>query len=278
MLATRKARDSCNLPGLSGHTEMLSAQATLRQHMWRQGLRHWRAAPYASSGLVLRVFFSLPCFALGAFAAPDSRTLDTSYVTVRVGIDPGTPALPISLIDGVMSVTNGGVLVNGIGFASSAQLGSCASFIVSDRAQIPGGVSQATFTSNSATFSLFATVNFTAPETVAQFVIGTAGEAINGTMSAVLPSLLTFTRVVTGGLTNNPVCPQPCNRYDLNGDGVIDIFDVSILLGDWGACRPPATCYGKCRADFDNTGFVNALDNLQLLARWGQNCSLVLNK
>jgi hypothetical protein len=52
---------------------------------------------------------------------------------------------------------------------------------------------------------------------------------------------------------------------DLNGDGVVNVFDLLILLGQWGTCDDEA----PCPADLDNNGVVNVLDLLILLGNWG---------
>jgi len=49
---------------------------------------------------------------------------------------------------------------------------------------------------------------------------------------------------------------------DLNGDGVVDLADLLILLAAWG------TCDGECPADLDGDGSVGLSDLLQLLAAW----------
>ncbi len=49
---------------------------------------------------------------------------------------------------------------------------------------------------------------------------------------------------------------------DIDGDGAVDIADLLILLGDWGACPPP------CPADLDADGSVGITDLLILLANW----------
>lgn len=51
---------------------------------------------------------------------------------------------------------------------------------------------------------------------------------------------------------------------DLNGDGVVNVADLLILLAAWGPC-PRAT---ECPADLNNDGVVDATDLLQLLAKW----------
>ncbi|MHC4415548.1 MAG: hypothetical protein ACYS0G_09715 [Planctomycetota bacterium] len=52
---------------------------------------------------------------------------------------------------------------------------------------------------------------------------------------------------------------------DLDGDGVVGIRDLLILLGAWGPCPP-----GPCPADIDGDGFVGIRDLLILLANWGK--------
>jgi hypothetical protein len=53
---------------------------------------------------------------------------------------------------------------------------------------------------------------------------------------------------------------------DLNGDGVVGIGDLLILLANWGPCPdPPDPCVG----DLDGDGNVGITDLLMLLANWG---------
>lgn len=52
---------------------------------------------------------------------------------------------------------------------------------------------------------------------------------------------------------------------DLNGDGVVNVLDLLILLEAWGACEDP----NDCPADLDGNGVVNVLDLLILLENWG---------
>jgi hypothetical protein len=58
--------------------------------------------------------------------------------------------------------------------------------------------------------------------------------------------------------------PDPCPT-DLDENGWTDIFDLLILLGDWGAC--PSS--GPCPADFNTDGFVDVFDLLTMLNAWG---------
>lgn len=52
---------------------------------------------------------------------------------------------------------------------------------------------------------------------------------------------------------------------DLNGDGVVDVSDLLILLGQWGACTPGELC----GADLNCDGAVDVSDLLLLLENWG---------
>ncbi len=53
---------------------------------------------------------------------------------------------------------------------------------------------------------------------------------------------------------------------DLDGDGTVGIFDLLILLSNWGPCPDPPD---PCAADLDGDGNVGILDLLALLANWG---------
>lgn len=55
---------------------------------------------------------------------------------------------------------------------------------------------------------------------------------------------------------------------DLNGDGVINVADLLILLGEWGRCAD-REALGNCPADLDNDDHVGVGDLLILLANWG---------
>ncbi len=61
--------------------------------------------------------------------------------------------------------------------------------------------------------------------------------------------------------TDDPKCPLG----DLNCDGVVNVFDLLILLENWGTC-PPA---GECVGDLNDDGVVNVFDLLILLENWG---------
>jgi hypothetical protein len=61
-------------------------------------------------------------------------------------------------------------------------------------------------------------------------------------------------------------CADPAGPVaDLNGDGIVDIDDLFMLLAAWGPCAdPPATC----PADIDFTGDVGIDDLFFLLSQW----------
>ncbi|TVQ56417.1 MAG: hypothetical protein EA377_02220 [Phycisphaerales bacterium] len=60
-------------------------------------------------------------------------------------------------------------------------------------------------------------------------------------------------------------CPDDCGPADLNCDGVVNVFDLLLLLENWGACANP----GNCPADLNDDGQVNVFDLLVLLENWG---------
>jgi FG-GAP-like repeat/Dockerin type I domain len=65
----------------------------------------------------------------------------------------------------------------------------------------------------------------------------------------------------------NQTCEAtPADPADLNGDGVVNGFDLAILLAAWGRCpAPPA----GCPADLNGNGTVNGIDLAILLGSWG---------
>ncbi len=60
--------------------------------------------------------------------------------------------------------------------------------------------------------------------------------------------------------------PAPGNPADLNDDGVVNVFDLLILLENWGPCPPNGD---SCPADLTGNGIVNVFDLLALLEAWG---------
>ena len=74
-----------------------------------------------------------------------------------------------------------------------------------------------------------------------------------------------------GGVSANRIARLvACEREDetlgdLNGDGVVNVFDLLILLDQWGPCDDPA----DCPADLNQSGSVDVFDLLLLLDNWG---------
>lgn len=87
---------------------------------------------------------------------------------------------------------------------------------------------------------------------------GTIGQPDAGTLS-------NGSLVLQGGFW--PTAVPPACIGDLNSDGIINTFDLAILLGKFGVTTPPPTV-----ADINNDGIVNTFDLALLLAHFGQNC------
>lgn len=58
---------------------------------------------------------------------------------------------------------------------------------------------------------------------------------------------------------------EPAITGDLDNNGTVNVFDLLILLSEWGDCDDP----NACPADLDENGIVNVFDLLTLLANWG---------
>ncbi|TVQ53582.1 MAG: hypothetical protein EA377_07680, partial [Phycisphaerales bacterium] len=73
-----------------------------------------------------------------------------------------------------------------------------------------------------------------------------------------------------GNITSDPAelivnDDDPGILGDLNNDGVVNVFDLLLLLEGWGTCADPE----NCPADLNNDGVVNVFDLLLLLENWG---------
>lgn len=64
-----------------------------------------------------------------------------------------------------------------------------------------------------------------------------------------------------GGNTISEECPVAC-AGDIDGDGVINVNDLLMLIGAWGTCD-------GCPEDIDENGVVNVNDLLIAIAAWG---------
>ncbi len=73
----------------------------------------------------------------------------------------------------------------------------------------------------------------------------------------------TGVQVYIDDLSINPGFEPPVG--DLDGDCVVGVKDLLILLGAWGPCPKK----GDCPADFDGSGDVGVKDLLMLLGNWG---------
>ncbi len=67
---------------------------------------------------------------------------------------------------------------------------------------------------------------------------------------------------ISSDLNGNAV-PDECeNLGDINGDGMVSVFDLLALLGTWGSCF-------NCEEDINRNGEVSVSDLLIILANWG---------
>ncbi len=63
-------------------------------------------------------------------------------------------------------------------------------------------------------------------------------------------------------LGDGSIC-DPCSLADLDGDLIVGVSDLLLLLAQWGPCPP------DCFADINGDGNINVPDLLILLANWG---------
>jgi hypothetical protein len=93
------------------------------------------------------------------------------------------------------------------------------------------------------------------------FLIGT-GEDCNQNGISDVCDIITETSSDVNGNGVPDDC-EPCVFADIDQNGIVNVSDFLILLGQWGPCPP------VCIADIDGNGVVNVLDFLLLLAYWG---------
>ena len=52
---------------------------------------------------------------------------------------------------------------------------------------------------------------------------------------------------------------------DVNGDGVVNVSDILIMISEWGVCSEPV----NCPADVNGDGYVSVTDLLIAIGNWG---------
>ena len=62
---------------------------------------------------------------------------------------------------------------------------------------------------------------------------------------------------ITANPTLNASCPS-----DFNGDGVVDVNDLLLLIAAWGSCD-------ACPEDLNSDGVVDVNDLLLVISAWG---------
>jgi subtilase family serine protease len=55
---------------------------------------------------------------------------------------------------------------------------------------------------------------------------------------------------------------------DINGDGVINIFDAVVISLAWGS--KPADSYWNVRADMNHDNKIDLLDGIRIASHWGE--------
>ena len=106
------------------------------------------------------------------------------------------------------------------------------------------------------------------PDTIYGFQVlpMSGGNVTNSKIVDYQDNLTVQDKTLIGDLVVTPereTCPG-----DTNGDLVIDITDLLIVIGDWGPCGNP----GGCPGDIDGNGVVNVIDLLAVIANWGDPC------
>jgi hypothetical protein len=59
---------------------------------------------------------------------------------------------------------------------------------------------------------------------------------------------------------------EPIPPGDANGDGVVNIDDLLLVINSWGLCQPPPSI---CPGDLNNTGATDVDDLLLVINNWG---------
>lgn len=65
---------------------------------------------------------------------------------------------------------------------------------------------------------------------------------------------------------------------DINGDGVVNVGDLQLLVAAWGATRTPPSANWNPKADLNNDGVINVGDLQLLVANWGASVSVTIQK
>jgi hypothetical protein len=83
-------------------------------------------------------------------------------------------------------------------------------------------------------------------------------------MSFVLPNLNKFptSQTFSLGQIYRTTCP---NSVDVNGDRIVNLLDIVILLDAWGPC----TTVACANSDFNCDGVINLLDIVLILSKYG---------
>ncbi len=89
-------------------------------------------------------------------------------------------------------------------------------------------------------------------------LMGTIGQPDAGAMTGGAYEL-------SGGFWPGSAASIPCPA-DVDGDGMVDVLDLLLVLAQWGPCPP------ICIGDVNGDGLVDVLDLLDVLTAWGK-CS-----
>ncbi|MDG2030769.1 MAG: right-handed parallel beta-helix repeat-containing protein [Phycisphaerales bacterium] len=94
---------------------------------------------------------------------------------------------------------------------------------------------------------------------------GSENSRIQGTtICENMPDQVDGPHIDGGGNQIGEVCGSTCPA-DINGDGVVDGADLTIVLGEWGPCPVPDDCPGDLTGD----GLVDGADLTIVLGEWG---------